>query len=91
MEFSNVHLAYGDDSVYQQLTCEEFVANGTDDTLWTGRGTMLRAVKNSNNSYTSVVRADDGLLMYEGAEYMFPMNALHDAKMWYVKNIKKMD
>lgn len=89
MIFSNVHLAYGDDSVYQQLVgVSQHVEDGDTFSDWEGCGTKLRAVKCAFNSYVAIVRDDDGILLYEGGTYEFPMNALLDAKDWYRRNIE---
>lgn len=85
MELSNIHRAYGDDSVYQQIVGHKHVNDGDDTTDWNGYGVKLRAVKTRNDRYVSVVRSKEGTLLYEGIESSSPTVALLDAKEWYEK------
>lgn len=91
MIFSNVHLAYGDDSVYQMLVVNdvnEFIEDGNSFSEWKDCGTKLRAVKCDLKSYIAIVRDSSGSVLYEGrTEYEFPSDALKEALDWYTSNV----
>lgn len=66
LKVSNIHKAYGDESVYQVLVgCDEYVEDGNDGSDWNIGYNKIRAVKNSNGLYLTVIRSSDGELLFE--------------------------
>lgn len=79
LQLSNIHKAYGDDSVYQVLVgYSNHVEDGGIRSDWTDCGYVkIRAVKDSNDLYCSVIRDSDGKLMYESpSTFNLPENAI---------------
>lgn len=75
--FSNIHKAYGDDSVFQILVdYDGHVADGEQDSIWRGYN-KIRAVKNSDGRYEVVIRDAFGQVLYEGhLSYKYPVLAI---------------
>ena len=67
MQVSNIHKAYGDDSVYQVLVgYDKHIEDGESMSNWTDCGYVkIRAVKDSNGLYLAVIRHSDGELLFE--------------------------
>lgn len=76
MQFSNIHKAYGDDSVYQVLVGVDKVKDGTDDSTYENNE-KIRAVKDSNGLYCAIIRKAGGDLLFESRSiYNFPESAI---------------
>lgn len=79
LQISNIHKAYGDDSVYQVIVgYDNHIEDGESMSDWTDCGYVkIRAVKDSNDLYCAVIRASDGELMYESpSTFNHPDNAI---------------
>lgn len=79
LQVSNIHKAYGDDSVYQVLVgYDKHVKNGKSTSDWTNCGYVkIRAVKDSNGLYLAVIRSSEGDLLFKGRSiYEFPEPAI---------------
>lgn len=79
LQVSNIHKAYGDDSVYQVLVgYTNHVEDGESMSDWTDCGYVkIRAVKDSNELYLAVIRSSDGDLLFEGRSvYENPNSAI---------------
>lgn len=91
---SNVHKAYGDDSVYQVLVgYEKHVEDGKYDTDWNIGYDKIRAVKNYEGLYEIIIRNPEGRLLYEGTavSYRYPLMAIQAGVEIYKEIIKKAE
>ena len=79
LQISNIHKAYGDDSVYQVLVgYDNQVEDGHSMSDWADCGYVkIRAVKDSNRLYLAVIRSSEGDLLFEGRSvYEIPESAI---------------